>query len=242
MQVPSSSPVPAVFSFNSLDVRVVDRNGEPWFVAADVCAALSVGNSSDVMRRLDEDEKGVVSIDTLGGRQDVSVVNESGLYAVVMTSRKPEAKKFKKWVTSEVLPAIRKTGSYGVPALPTDPMAILKLTFEALEQSNKRIEAVETQIKEFNENIRLHQWQCYELKLAVTNKVCEFHKLSGVEHRSLYSGIWNKLKVAMQVSSYQSIPAVKFDEAMQTVVGFTIRDMPDYVRAQALDLRDGGNA
>ena len=203
MQVPSSSPAPAVFSFNSLDVRVVDRDGEPWFVAADVCAALSVGNPSDVMRRLDEDEKGVVSIDTLGGRQDVSVVNESGLYAVVMTSRKPEAKKFKKWVTSEVLPAIRKTGSYGVPALPTDPMAILKLTFEALEQSNKRIEAVETQIKEFSENIRLHQWQCYELRLAVTNKVCEFHKLSGVEHRSLYSGIWNKLKVAMQVSSYQ---------------------------------------
>lgn len=242
MQVPSSSPAPAVFSFNSLDVRVVDRDGEPWFVAADVCAALSVGNPSDVMRRLDEDEKGVVSIDTLGGRQDVSVVNESGLYAVVMTSRKPEAKKFKKWVTSEVLPAIRKTGSYGVPALPTDPMAILKLTFEALEQSNKRIEAVETQIKEFSENIRLHQWQCYELRLAVTNKVCEFHKLSGVEHRSLYSGIWNKLKVAMQVSSYQSIPAVKFDEAMQTVAGFTIRDMPDYVRAHALDLQDGGNA
>jgi len=237
-----------VFSFNSLDVRVVDRDGEPWFVAADVCSALSFSRTQDALRMVDEDDKclisfkGALSAGLEVGPRGVLLVNESGVYQIIFQSNKPEAKKFKKWVTSEVLPAIRKTGSYGVPALPTDPMAILKLTFEALEQSNKRIEAVETQIKEFSENIRLHQWQCYELRLAVTNKVCEFHKLSGVEHRSLYSGIWNKLKVAMQVSSYQSIPAVKFDEAMQTVAGFTIRDMPDYVRAQALDLQDGGNA
>lgn len=111
MQVQSSSSVPAVFSFNSLDVRVVDRGGEPWFVAADVCSVLEL-ETHKVVARLDDDEKGRFSIPTPGGKQEVSVVSESGLYSMILGSRKPEAKKFKKWVTSEVLPAIRKTGSY----------------------------------------------------------------------------------------------------------------------------------
>lgn len=117
MQVPSSSPVPAVFSFNSLDVRVVDRDGEPWFVAADVCAALSVGNPSEALKRLDADERTLISIEGASNGLPVNAVNESGLYSLILTSRKPEAKKFKKWVTSEVLPAIRKTGSYSVAPL-----------------------------------------------------------------------------------------------------------------------------
>lgn len=245
MQVPSSSPAPAVFSFNSHEIRTIVLNGDPWFVAKDVADVLGYAKPQNAIathckyaKLFNGPESGRLTDSPRG----ITIIPESDVFRLIIKSQLPAAEKFEAWVMEEVLPAIRKTGSYGMPALPTDPMAILKLTFEALEQSNKRIEAVETQIKEFNENIRLHQWQCYELKLAVTNKVCEFHKLSGVEHRSLYSGIWNKLKVAMQVSSYQAIPAVRFDEAMQTVVGFTIRDMPDYVRAQALDLRDGGNA
>lgn len=116
MQVQSSSPVPAVFSFDSLDVRVVDRDGEPWFVAADICSVLDL-ETHKVVGRLDEDEKGRFSIPTPGGPQEMSVVNESGLYSVILGSRKPEAKRFKKWVTSEVLPTIRKTGSYTVAPL-----------------------------------------------------------------------------------------------------------------------------
>lgn len=125
------------------------------------------------------------------------------------------------------------------PALPTDPMAILKLVFESQVQTNERVAAVETKIQEFNENIRLHQWQCYELKLAVTNKVNEFHKQTGVERKALYSGMWNRLKLQMHVASYQAIPAVKFDEALSFASGLSIHDMPDYVKAQALDLQGG---
>lgn len=112
MQVQSSSSVPAVFSFNSLDVRVVDRGGEPWFVAADVCSVLAVGNPSEALKRLDADERTLISIEGASNGLPVNAVNESGLYSLILGSRKPEAKKFKKWVTSEVLPAIRKTGSY----------------------------------------------------------------------------------------------------------------------------------
>ena len=107
--------ITTVFNFNSHAVRTVDRDGQPWFVAADVCAVLGIKNHRESIRHLDDDEKGVISNDTLGGAQQTSVVNESGLYALVLRSRKPEARKFAKWVTSEVLPAIRKTGRYEIP-------------------------------------------------------------------------------------------------------------------------------
>ena len=84
--------------------------GEPRFVAADVCRALGLGNSSMAVSKLDEDEKGISSIDTLGGEQKLGIVNEPGLYTLVLSSRKPEAKAFKRWITHEVIPAIRKTG------------------------------------------------------------------------------------------------------------------------------------
>ncbi len=103
------------FNFVAHSVRVIMIGDAPWFVAVDVCDALTIGNNRMALERLDDDEKGVSSIDTLGGLQDLSIINESGLYSLILTSRKPEAKKFKKWVTSEVLPAIRKTGRYEAP-------------------------------------------------------------------------------------------------------------------------------
>lgn len=95
-------------------IRVQVINGETWFVAKDVCDNLGINKHRDALTRLDDDERGSVLLDTLGGSQRVSVVNESGLYSLVFQSRKPGAKKFRKWVTMEVLPSIRKTGSYSV--------------------------------------------------------------------------------------------------------------------------------
>ena len=96
-------------------MRVVMRDGEPWFVAADVCMALELGNSRQALTRLDSDEKGVISTDTLGEKQEMSIVNEAGLYSLVLGSRKPEAKAFKRWVTHDILPSIRKHGMYATP-------------------------------------------------------------------------------------------------------------------------------
>ncbi len=100
-----------------MSLRSIEKEGEPWFVAKDVCDELDLGNVSKAVGRLDEDEHGVVSTDTMDsdGRKvlmDMKIINESGLYSLIMTSRKPESKRFKKWVTSEVLPQIRKTGRY----------------------------------------------------------------------------------------------------------------------------------
>lgn len=101
------------FNFNSMDVRVITKNNDPWFVLIDVCKILELENPRNITARLDEDEKDAVHIvDTIGRSQEMTIINESGLYSLILRSRKPEAKRFKKWVTSEVLPAIRKTGSY----------------------------------------------------------------------------------------------------------------------------------
>lgn len=108
--------LPMEFSFDGAAVRVVLVGGEPWWVAADVCSALAIANSRDALGRLDDDEKGVVTADTLGGVQQLNLINESGLYSLIFKSRKAEAKRFKKWVTAEVLPSIRKHGAYVMPA------------------------------------------------------------------------------------------------------------------------------
>jgi prophage antirepressor-like protein len=101
-----------IFNYQSNEVRTVEMGGEPWFVLKDVCNILGISKYRDTAARLDADERGSVEVDTLGGTQQVIAVNESGLYHVILRSDKPEAAPFRKWVTSEVLPSIRKNGGY----------------------------------------------------------------------------------------------------------------------------------
>lgn len=103
-----------VFTFNASNqnIRVQMKDGEPWFVAKDVCDALEIENNRNATARLDEDEKGASIVRTPSGEQQMTIVSESGLYNLIFQSRKAEAKAFRKWVTSEVLPSLRKTGRY----------------------------------------------------------------------------------------------------------------------------------
>ncbi|ACU89014.1 prophage antirepressor [Desulfomicrobium baculatum DSM 4028] len=98
----------------TLNVRVTDQNGDPWFIAKDVCDVLGFANPSDATKYLDEDEKALINNPSLTANPNgnVTIINESGLYSLILRSRKAEAKRFKKWVTSEVLPSIRKHGGY----------------------------------------------------------------------------------------------------------------------------------
>ena len=123
--------------FNGITVRVEIIDGMPWFIAKDVCEALEVGNHRQAVSRLDADERdGVTTNDAIGRPQETLAVNESGLYSLIFTSRKPEAKAFKKWVTSEVLPTIRKTGGYSIQNPPQieaqrEPLALTPPKFNA---------------------------------------------------------------------------------------------------------------
>ena len=132
-----------VFSYEDKQVRTVLIDGAPWWVLADVCRVLGLKNSRNASSRLGDDEKDVHLVDTLRGKQRMTIVNESGLYAVILRSEKPEAQAFKRWVTHEVLPTIRKTGAY-VPALPQPepepvPLALPRLPTDAQTQRADRL-------------------------------------------------------------------------------------------------------
>ena len=114
-----------VFNYESSEVRTIMRNGEPWFVLKDVCRVLEIADHKVVARRLEKDEVCQIPLtDSMGRKQDTTIINESGLYNVILRSDKPEAKPFRKWVTGTVLPSIRRTGAYGVNALPPDKAAL----------------------------------------------------------------------------------------------------------------------
>lgn len=130
-------------------IRVVERDGEPWFVAVDICGALDIANSRDALTRIDEDEKGVALTDTLGGAQEVAVVNEPGLYSLVLGSRKSEARAFKRWITHDVIPAIRKTGMYATPvtveAMLANPDTMIQVLQAFKDEREQRL-ALETRV------------------------------------------------------------------------------------------------
>lgn len=132
--------------FNGADVRIILRGAEPWFIASDVCRILEIGNTSDALRRLDDDERTLVSIEG-GPSAGTNLVSEAGLFALVLGSRKPEARAFKRWVTHDVLPSIRRTGAYGQPdpiALLGDPNVLRKL----LGSYAERVQAIEATVAE----------------------------------------------------------------------------------------------
>ena len=130
------------WTFGETEVRTIERDGEPWWVLKDVCAVLEIKNHKDAATRLEDDEKGVASIDTLGGTQNMTIINESGLYSVILRSDKPQAKPFRKWVTAEVLPSIRKNGCYSKQEI--SPMLQYLIQMEqkqnALEAKQKELE------------------------------------------------------------------------------------------------------
>ncbi len=140
-----SSIVP--FQFDQSTVRTFTaENGEPVFIAADVLTVLDLDRKA--LERLDDDEKGVSLIHTLGGEQQMTTINESGLYSLVLGCRKPESKRFKKWVTSEVLPAIRKTGAYAVATLsPAEMLVAQAQLYLEHERELQRLEQEQRAIK-----------------------------------------------------------------------------------------------
>lgn len=127
------------------EVRTIVKDGEPWFVAADICKVLGHTNSRVAVASLDEDEKGVSKVYTLGGEQQMTVVNEAGMYQLVIRSNLPLAKQFKRWITHDVIPAIRKHGAYATPttieSIIADPESGIKLLQALKSEQERRKEA-----------------------------------------------------------------------------------------------------
>ena len=146
-----------VFNYQDQQVRTVVKDGQPWFVAKDVCNVLSHSNHKVAVSRLDEDEVSKVYLtDSLGRNQKTIVVNEAGLYSLILTSNKPEAKQFKRWITHEVIPTIRKTGGYVandelfiqtyLPQADENTKLLFKTTLHTMKEQSKQIETMKPKV------------------------------------------------------------------------------------------------
>lgn len=159
--------------FNSPEfghVRVIEINGEPWLVGKDVATALGYINPRDAMNKhVDDEDKGVAKCDTLGGTQEMTVINESGLFSLVLGSKLPHAKNFKRWVTKEVLPSIRKHGMYATNELLDNPDLLIQVA-TALKEERERNKFLVTQVDEQQKVIEQQQPKVtyYDLVLQCT--------------------------------------------------------------------------
>ncbi len=191
-----------LFTYADVDqLRLILRDGSPWFVAADALALLDVNRSS--LTALDDDEKGVHTLDTLGGEQSVTIISESGFYSLVLRSRKPEAKAIKRWLTHDVLPAIRKTGSYGKPTIDGNSITRMELIEIARNAETERL-ALEAENKELAPKA-----EAFDAFLDATGKysVGAVAKMLGTSQNKLFRELRNCgvliAKGAMRNTPYQ---------------------------------------
>lgn len=177
-------------TFNNPDfgeVRTLSIDGEPWFIAVDVCKALDINNVSMAISRLDDDERNTVSLtEGIPGNPNKTIVNEPGLYALVLSSRKPEAKKFKRWITHEVIPSIRKTGGY---IAGQEAMTAEELMAKALMVARETLARREAELSQAKvENAILQPKADYFDELVERNTLTNFRETAkqlGVKQKSL---------------------------------------------------------
>ncbi|WP_175532657.1 BRO family protein [Lactobacillus gasseri] len=216
-----------LFKFEEKEVRVVKVNGEPWFVGKDLANILGYSNTRKALidHVDDEDKKDGVTIrDSMGRSQLAVVINESGMFSLVLSSQLPTAKKFKRWVTSEVLPAIRKTGSYQVPQTPEER---LKLTIEATVHLDERLTSAEKDIKEIKNKSEIDSAQRYKL-LKTRNKrameVCGGEKSNYYKdtkkRRHVYQALAHDFKEYFQIPRYDALRKEDFDKAIEFINGW----------------------
>lgn len=193
-------------------IRTVEIDNEVWFVASDICKSLEIANTTQAVQKLESDEKSMLNIGLSGGA--TNCINEYGLYSLVLTSRKPEAKKFKHWVTHEVLPSIRKTGGYRIPHTVGGQIQLLAQGYTELAQEVHEFkEEVNTKIDKLENDIPLYGCEMEEITQHVKRKVVTI--LGGKDsaayrnksiRNSVFADIYRQLKREYgAVSTYKSI-------------------------------------
>ena len=229
------------------EIRTVVVNDEPMFCLADVCKALELTQPSKVKERLNP--KGVNSIPTLtkGGEQKLLYINESNLYKTIFQSRKESAERFTEWVTSEVLPSIRKTGSYGMPKTTGGQIQLLAQGYTELEQ---KVNDIKDDVSELKENVPLYSCDIDEIQQHVKRRVVnilggkqsEAYRDNSIRHKT-FSDIWTQLKREYGcVSTYKSIKRKYIDDVHEfidcyeppMVLNEQIRDANSQIRMAAI--------
>ena len=203
------------------EIRTIVVNDEPMFCLSDICKALEIKNVTDVAKRLDDDERTRLS---LGRAGETNFVTESGLYAVVLRSDKPAARKFRKWVTSEVLPSIRKTGVYGQAQIPQTTDGKIALLAQGHTELREEIESVRQELDDFKQDMPLLAVECDRITSAVSKrgidslggKGSNAYKNNSIRGK-VYRDIHRELKRQFGVTTYKAIKRNQCDLAVSIV-------------------------
>lgn len=206
------------------DIRTVTIDNEPWFVGKDVATALGYKNTADAIgKHIDTDDKLTSQIAIAGQRRDVVVINESGLYALILGSKLESAKRFKSWVTKDVLPSIRKTGSYNVH-VPASPLEQLQLQAQAILQVNEKVDTVKRELEDFKYDLPLLGVEMDKITNAVKTKGTKIlggKSSNAYKDNSLrakvYKDIHGEIRRQFGVTTYKAIKRNQCETAIDLV-------------------------
>lgn len=209
------------------EVRTLIIDNEPWFVGKDVASILGYADTNKaITMHVDEEDKLNDKTASSLGQRGGWLINESGLYSLILSSKLPKAKEFKRWVTSEVLPSIRKTGSYTVPK---SPMELLELEFQALREVENKVDVVNSDLQELKNNIPLFAVECDELTHAVNCKIISI--LGGKDsiaykdnhfRGKVYSDLYKEIKRQFGVRSYKAIKRCEISSALEIIKAYSL--------------------
>lgn len=225
------------------DIRTVTIDNEPWFVGKDVATALGYKNTADAIgKHIDTDDKLTSQIAIAGQRRDVVVINESGLYALILGSKLESAKRFKRWVTSEVLPAIRKTGSYQKPMTTAEQIQLLA---QGNIELKEKIDAVNDDLQEFKRDMPLLALECQKITKAKNQKVVPIlggknapaYKDNSIRQQ-VYSDIDAQLRREFGVNTYKAIKRNQCDVAIKIINEY---ELPMYLKDRIDDANAQGS-
>ena len=231
-----------VFKNEEFEVRTVKRNGEPWFIGKDVATILGYERATKAIQdHVDEEDKDVVPIqDSIGRLQNSPIINESGLYSLILSSKQPNAKKFKRWVTSEVLPTIRQTGGYQLA--PKDPMQVLELMFQSLKMQDYRQERLERKINLIQNSQTISGDQELVLRQIRNDKAVQILGYKGNARyqalsRMVFARISKEFKSKFSIPRYNALLAKDFEKAKR----YLMKWEPDDAFAYRIAYRKGAN-
>ncbi|HFF0556701.1 TPA: BRO family protein [Staphylococcus aureus] len=210
------------FNFEELPVRTLEVDGEPYFIGKDVADILGYANGRDALsKRVDAEDKLTSQIATAGQNRNVTIINESGLYSLIFSSKLENAKRFKRWVTSEVLPTLRKTGAYQVPS---DPMQALRLMFEATEQTKQEIKNVKDDVIVLKENQKLDAGDYNFLTRTINQRVAHIQRLHAITNQKqrseLFRDINSEVKKMTGASSRTNVRQKHFDDVIEMIANW----------------------
>lgn len=211
------------FNFEELPVRTLSIDGEPYFVGKDVADILGYSNSRKaLLDHVDEEDKLTSRIVTAGQNRNQTIINESGLYSLIFSSKLESAKRFKRWVTSEVLPTLRKTGTYQIP---NDPMQALKLMFEATEQTKEEIATVKADVIDIKENQKLDAGEYGLITKTVHQRVAYIRQIHGLPNnkevnKPLYRDINSNVNTMAGIKTRTQLKQKHFDDVMNMITNW----------------------